>query len=130
MKKDFYDLIAQQARIRRDKSRAAQVNTIAQEMEQNLKDKNPAAQQQMKDYDTVREYAKDTTPNISGRTAYQALNNYIAENPATATVAGVGAASLGTGAVMTAGAQQLMAVQENLQNSMKNEVKREAPLNS
>ena len=79
-----------------------------------------------------RGYVRDTdeTPSFSARTGYQNINDFIAKNPKQATNLGVVSAAFGSGAAMTAGAQQLMAVQQNLQNSMKNEVKREAPLNS
>ena len=161
---NFYDLIAKEAAGRKQRSRDAQIDALANELSQNLKDKNPVAEKKVADqrlemdqemygsnfrsYDDVvedlrgftdeqrtkaaRSYVRDTgeTPRVSARTGYQNINNFIAQNPKQATLLGVGAASLGTGTAMTAGAQQLMAVQENLQNSMKNEVKREAPLNS
>ena len=139
---NFYDLIAKEAAGRKQRSRDAQIDALANELSQNLKDKNPVAEKKVADqrlkmdqemygsnfrsYDDViedlrgfndkertraaRGYVRDTdeTPSFSARTGYQNIN----------------------GTAMTAGAQQLMAVQENLQNSMKNEVKREAPLNS
>ena len=162
--KNFYDLIAEEAAGRKQRSRDAQINALANELNQNLKDKNPVAEKKVVDhrYQTdhemhgsnfrsyeelmndlkgfndeqrakaARGYVRDTdeTPRFSARTGYQNINDFIAQNPKQATLLGVGAASLGTGTAMTAGAQQLMAVQQNLQNSMKNEVKREAPLNS
>ena len=161
---NFYDLIAKEAAGRKQRSRDAQIDALANELSQNLKDKNPVAEKKVADqrlkmdqemygsnfrsYDDViedlrgfndkertraaRGYVRDTdeTPSFSARTGYQNINDFIAQNPKQATLLGVGAASLGTGTAMTAGAQQLMAVQQNLQNSMKNEVKREAPLNS
>lgn len=161
---NFYDLIAKEAAGRKQRSRDAQIDTLANELNQNLKDKNPVAEKKVVDhrYQTdhemhgsnfrsyeelmndlkgfndeqrakaARGYVRDTdeTPSFSARTGYQNINNFIATNPKQATNLGVVSAAFGSGAAMTAGAQQLIAVQKNLQNSMTNEVKREAPLNS